>query len=59
MFIAEVPIIFCRYINGTKSAIPDLNQNANGTVIAAPFTPMTNLGMVPSVAVSLRYAQTF
>ncbi len=59
IFIAEVPIVFSRYINGTKSAIPDLNQDANGTVVAAPFTSQTNLGMVPSVAVSLRYAQSF
>lgn len=59
MFIAEVPIVFNRYINGNRSAIPDLNQTANGTVIAAPFTPATNLGMAPSVAVSLRYLQTF
>jgi hypothetical protein len=59
MFIAEVPIVFNRYINGRKSAIPDLNQNADGSLSAAPFNPMTNLGMVPSVAVSLRCVQSF
>ena len=59
LIIAEVPIIFARYINGTKSAIPDLLQNPNGSLSPAPFTPQTNLGMVPSVAVSLRCIHTF
>jgi hypothetical protein len=59
LLIAEVPIIFNRYINGKKSAIPDLNQNPDGSLSAAPFDPTNNLGMVPKVAISLRYVQSF
>jgi hypothetical protein len=59
LFIAEVPIVFNRYINARKSAVPDLNQNADGSVSAAAFNPNVNLGMVPSVAVSLRCVQSF
>jgi hypothetical protein len=59
LLIAEVPIVFSRYINARRSAIPDLNQNADGSVTAAPFNPHLNLGMVPAVAVSLRCIRTF
>ncbi len=59
LLIAEVPIVFSRYINPRKSAIPDLNVNPDGSVSAAPFNPKVNLGMVPYVAVSLRCVQTF
>jgi hypothetical protein len=59
LFIVEVPIVFSRYINAKQSAIPDLNQNANGSVSAAAFSQLTNLGMVPAVAVSCRYVRTF
>ncbi|MEL4383276.1 hypothetical protein, partial [Shewanella algae] len=37
LLIAEVPIVFSRYINPRKSAVPDLSVNANGTLDAAPF----------------------
>jgi hypothetical protein len=59
LIIAEVPIVFARYINGRKSAIPDLATNPDGSLAAAPFARTTNLGMVPPVAVSLRWVQTF
>jgi hypothetical protein len=59
LIIAEVPIVFNRYVNGKKSAIPDLLQNPDGSLSPAPFDKTTNLGMVPQVAVSLRYVQTF
>jgi hypothetical protein len=59
LFIAEVPIVFNRFINGKRSAVPDLLINPDGSVGAAPFTPLTNIGLVPSVAVSLRCVQTF
>jgi len=59
LFICEVPIVFSRYINARKSAIPDLNLNANGVPIIAPFDPTTQLGMVPAVAISMRYVRSF
>ena len=59
LVIAEVPIVFNRYVNGGKSAIPNLVQNPDGSLATAPFDPTNNLGMVPQVAVSLRYVQTF
>ena len=59
LFIAEVPIVFNRWINPQKSAIPDLNVNPDGSVSAAPFNQNVNLGMVPAVAISLRCVRTF
>jgi hypothetical protein len=59
LFIAEVPIVFSRYINPVKSAIPDLNQNPDGSISAAAFNRHVNLGMVPAAAISLRCVQTF
>ncbi len=59
LFIAEVPLVFSRYINPRKSAIPDLIVNPGGSLGVAPFDPNNNLGMVPKAVVSLRCVQTF
>lgn len=59
LFICEVPLVFSRYINANKSAIPDLNQNPDGSLSPAAFNPKVNLGMVPAAAISMRYVRTF
>jgi hypothetical protein len=59
MLIAEVPIVFNRYINAKRSAIEGPAQSSNGTPTAAPFNPATNFGLVPAVAISVRCVRTF
>ena len=59
MLIAEVPIVFNRYINAKRSAIEGPAQSSNGTLTAAPFNPATNFGLVPAVAISVRCVRTF
>jgi hypothetical protein len=59
LIIAEVPIVFSRYINAGKSTVPGLPVTTDGVVSAAPFNRNLNLGMVPAVAVSVRCVRTF
>ena len=59
-WIVDVPIVVAGHIDGNRSAIPGLPVvGPGGAVSAATFNPNRNLGMMPRVAVAIRYVRSF
>lgn len=58
-FIAEVPLVFNKFIDPDATAVPGLPIKTPSGLAPAPYTPKRNLGLVAPVAVSFRYVRTF
>ena len=55
VLMIDVPIVFSRYINASRSAVPG---PSNGNT-PAPFNPDRNLGLVAPVSITMRYVRSF
>lgn len=55
VLMIDVPIVFSRYINASRSAVPGPSNGAT----PAPFNPERNLGLVAPVSITMRYVRSF
>jgi hypothetical protein len=59
-WIADVPFVIVGHVDAGRSQIPGLPvTRPNGTQLPAPLNPRRSLGMIPRLAIAVRYVRSF